>query len=94
MFVATLNEPSAVCTNDVASPAFRTAWFRPRAWKFNLLAMANPAASSAARFTRRPDESRSNDFCNWELLRPRLRWAVRLAMLVLMIRDIEILLDG
>ena len=92
-FVKTLNAPSAVFTNDVASDTFRTAWFRPRAWKFSLSAMANPAGSSAARFTRRPDESRSRDLCNWSLLRPKLRWAVKLEMFVLMIRDIEILLD-
>jgi hypothetical protein len=54
----------------------------------NLVAIERPAASSDERFTRRPDDRRSNDLDNMSLLTPKLRCAVKLGMLVLTDKDI------
>ena len=49
--------PSAVCISDTASPALRTAWFRPRILAVMWAAIASPAASSLAELMRLPVDS-------------------------------------
>jgi isocitrate dehydrogenase kinase/phosphatase len=51
--------PSAVCAMDIPSLALRTATFMPRTWELIRSAIAKPAASSLALFTRRPDDKRA-----------------------------------
>jgi hypothetical protein len=78
-----LSAPSAVWTIEMASWAFRVAWFRPRTCARSFSLMARPAASSAARLMRRPDESFSTDLPKAMAVIPRFRWALRASMLVL-----------
>ena len=54
--------PSAVWTSEMPSCALRLAWAVPRIWARMPSEIARPAASSAARLMRRPDESFSIDF--------------------------------
>ena len=57
----------------------------PRTWLFMRSAMARPAASSLAEFTRRPEDRRcidvDSDICEVD----RLRWAFNEFRLVLMV---------
>src|SRR4051794_28772822 len=55
--------------------------------------MARPAASSAARLMRRPDDSFSIDFDRPVAVAERLRCALNASTFVFTRRDIEILLD-
>ena len=54
--------PSAVCTSEMPSCALRLAWAVPRIWARMPSEIARPAASSAARLMRRPEDSFSIDF--------------------------------
>jgi hypothetical protein len=51
--------PSTVCSNEMASFAFRTAIFKPDVWADILSDIARPAASSLAELMREPVERRS-----------------------------------
>jgi len=53
--------PSAVCASEIPSFALRTAWLRPRICEVMRVAMALPAASSAAELMRLPVDRRSID---------------------------------
>ena len=50
--------PSAVCASEMPSLALRIATFMPRTCAFMRSAIARPAASSFAEFTRRPEDRR------------------------------------
>ena len=79
------NAPSAVCAIEMPSLALRTAAFMPRTCALMRSAMASPAASSLAEFTRSPDDSLcievDSDVCD----EPRLRWALSEFRLVLIV---------
>ena len=68
MLEISLVAPSAVCATLMASLALRTAWFKPRICEVILLAMAKPAASSAAELMRLPVDSCSMALDNVRLL--------------------------
>src|SRR5690606_33604381 len=80
--------PSAVCASEMPSVALRTATFMPRTWPFMRSAIARPAASSLAEFTRRPEDRRcmevAKELCDVLVL----RWAVSELRLVLMMEAI------
>ena len=59
--VTSPNAPSAVCVNEIASFAFLAAWSRPCTWVVKRSVICRPAASSAARLIRKPDERRSKE---------------------------------
>ena len=61
MFEISWVAPSAVCSNEMASFALRTAMFNPLTWADILSEIARPAASSLAELMREPVESRSID---------------------------------
>jgi hypothetical protein len=50
-------DPSAICSIALPCSAFADATISERLWVRSLLAMDKPAASSAAREIRRPDDS-------------------------------------
>ena len=54
MSVISFVAPSAVWIKEIASPAFRTAWFKLRIWWVMRVAIAIPAASSRAELMRLP----------------------------------------
>ena len=78
-----LREPSAVCTSEMPSCALRLACAVPRIWARMPSEIARPAASSAARLMRRPEESFSIDFDIPTEVADRLRWALNASTLVL-----------
>ena len=80
--------PSAVCTSEMPSWALRLAWAVPRIWARMPSEIARPAASSAARLMRRPDESFSMDFDSAMEVLKRLRWALNASTFVFTRRDI------
>ena len=87
--------PSAVCASEMPSLALREATARPLTWVFMRSAMARPAASSLALFTRRPEDRRCMEVAKELPDKPRLRWALMDTTLVLI--DIPMLiplLDG
>ena len=67
--------PSATCTRLTPSSALREATFMPRIWVRISSLTARPAASSAARLMRRPDESRSIVPLSLLLVAESCRWA-------------------
>ena len=69
--------PSADWTSDTPSSELRLAWATPRIWARIFSEMARPAASSAARLMRRPDESFSIDFDMLIAVADNCRWAFR-----------------
>ena len=73
--------------------ALRLAWAVPRIWARMPSEIARPAASSAARLMRRPDDSFSIDFESAIDVAERLRCALNASTFVFTRRDIEILLD-
>src|SRR6185312_4185534 len=75
---------SAVCEIEMPSFALRWAWDRPVICEPMRLAMAWPAASSAAELMRRPDDRRSIAVCRAPWERVRFCWPIRAVMLVLM----------
>ena len=79
------SDPSLVCAIEMPSLALRTAAFMPRTWAFMRSAIARPAASSLAEFTRRPDESRCIDVAREPCDVFRLRCAFSEAMFVLIV---------
>jgi len=68
-----VSAPSAVWTTLMPSWALRAATFRPPTWERRPSEIARPAASSAARLIRKPDDSFSSDLLRsfWVLLRLR-----------------------
>src|SRR3954468_20633009 len=88
------SEPSAVWTSETASCALRSAWPSPRTWPRSRSLIDRPAASSAARLIREPDDSFSIDFESFELVAIRFRWALNASMLLLMRSAICFLLDA
>ena len=84
MLWTSVSAPSAVWTIEMPSWAFRPAWLRPRTWARSFSLMARPAASSAARLMRRPEESFSTDLPKFTAVALRLRCALRASTLVLM----------
>ena len=85
-FVTCARAPSAVWAIEMPSLALRTATFMPRTWAFMRSAMARPAASSLAEFTRRPEDSRCMDVASEPCDALRLRCALIDWMLVLIER--------
>src|SRR5699024_7931747 len=75
--------PSVVCATEMPSLALRLAWLRPLTCAVMRLAMAWPAASSAAELMRRPEDRRFMAVCSEFCERFRFRWATRAVMLVL-----------
>src|SRR6185312_10603563 len=75
---------SAVCEIEMPSFALRWAWDRPVICEPIRLAIAWPAASSAAELMRRPDDRRSIAVCRAPWERFRFCWPIRAVMLVLM----------
>src|SRR3954453_22473642 len=73
--------------------ALRLAWAVPRIWARMPSEIARPAASSAARLMRRPDDSFSIDFDRPVAVAERLRCALNASTFVFTRRDIEILHD-
>src|SRR3954466_14054192 len=92
MEVLSLSAPSAVCTTEMPSWVLRTATFRPPICERRPSEMASPAASSAARLMRKPEESFSSDLLIWPSVTDRLRYALSAAMLLLTRRPIVFLL--
>src|SRR5215213_9713355 len=70
----------------------RTATFRPPICERRPSEMASPAASSAARLMRKPEDSFSRDLLIWPSVTDRLRYALSAAMLLLTRRPMVILL--
>ena len=66
------------------SLALRAATVMPRDWALMRSAIAMPAASSLAEFTRKPDDKRCIDEASEDCAAPTLRWAFSEMMLVLM----------
>ena len=83
--------PSAVCASEIPSLELRIATFMPRICALIRSAIAKPAASSLALFTRRPEDKRAmvvaSAFCELE----RLRCATCEDMLVLMVEAMKLL---
>ena len=77
--------PSAVCTRDTASWEFLLAWLRPRTWDLIFSEIARPAASSAARLTRKPELSLSMFLPMFPELMPYCLWLL-IAVMLLLIR--------
>ena len=78
---------SAVWTSEMPSSVLRWPWARPLIWPRIFSEMPRPAASSAARLMRMPEESFSIDFvCAVELADSR-RWAWNASGLFAMRRD-------
>ncbi len=82
------SEPSAVCTSEMPSWALRLAWAVPRIWARMPSEIARPAASSAARLMRSPEESFSIDLDSAIEVFWRLRWALNASTFVFTRRDI------
>src|SRR3954466_15799417 len=92
MLCVSVSAPSAVCTTEMPSWVLRTATFRPPIWERRPSEMARPAASSAARLMRKPEESFSSDLLIWPSVTDRLRYALSAAMLLLTRRPTMFLL--
>ena len=92
MLCVSVSAPSAVCTTEMPSWVLRTATFRPPIWDRRPSEMARPAASSAARLMRKPEESFSSDLLIWPSVTDRLRYELSAAMLVLTRRPMVFLL--
>jgi hypothetical protein len=65
--------PSATWVKLIPSLAFRAAWLMLRIWARNVSDTPKPAASSAARVIRNPDDNRSTERANalWFVVRFR-----------------------
>src|SRR2546421_5432411 len=85
--------PSAVCTTLMPSWALRAATCRPPIWDCRPWLIDRPAASSAARLIRRPEDSFSSEFFMALSVEDRLRYALTAAMLLLIRRLMVFLLD-
>ena len=85
--------PSAVWIREMASCEFATARPKPITCALKFSAMLNPAASSAARLIRYPEDSFSMDFPTARLLINRFLRALIAATFVLRVKLISILHD-
>src|SRR3954470_10972802 len=92
MLCVSVSAPSAVCTTEMPSWVLRTATLRPPICERRPSEMARPAASSAARLMRKPEESFSRDLLIWPSVTDRLRYALSAAMLLLTRRPTMFLL--
>ena len=92
MLCVSVSAPSAVCTTEMPSWVLRTATLRPPICERRPSEMARPAASSAARLIRKPEESFSSDLLIWPSVTDRLRYALSAAMLLLTRRPTMFLL--
>src|SRR4051794_14621103 len=92
MLCVSVSAPSAVCTTEMPSWVLRTATLSPPICERRPSEMASPAASSAARLMRKPEESFSSDLLIWPSVTDRLRYALSAAMLLLTRRPMVILL--
>src|SRR2546426_7105953 len=79
------SEPSAVCTKLTRSWALEMAWLVPPISARRLSDLTRPAASSAARLIRNPEDSFSRDFERRSDVVLRLRYALN-AMMFWLIR--------
>ena len=84
--------PSAVCTTEMPSWALRAATLRPPTCERRPSEIARPAASSAARLMRKPDESFSSDLLRSFCVLDRLRYELTAAMFWLIERPMMIFL--
>src|SRR5659263_146799 len=90
-----VSAPSAVCTTEMPSWALRTATLRPPTCERRPSEIARPAASSAARLMRKPDDSFSSDLARSFCVLDRLRYELVAAMFWLIERPMmELLLDS
>ena len=71
-----LSAPSAVCTTEMPSSALRVACFSPLTWARSPCEITSPAASSAARLMRKPDDSFSKLLPSCRFVPARLREAL------------------
>ena len=62
MLEISVKPPSAVCTIEIPSLAFRVAWLVDRIWDFKFSEIAKPAASSADFVMRLPPAICAIDF--------------------------------
>ncbi|MOA27648.1 hypothetical protein D3C78_1485350 [compost metagenome] len=76
--------------SEMPSWAFFSAWARPRIWPRRFSEMLRPAASSAARLTRRPLDSFSSDLERARSVMPMFRWVLMAETLVLIRSDMSI----
>ena len=83
IFWIVLVAPSAICSTELACSAFFDACDRARVSARSLFAMPRPAASSAARLIRKPDDSFCIELATALFVSPRFRYAFRAEMLVL-----------
>ena len=81
--------PSAICVKLMPSEEFRTDWLMLRICARKDSDSPRPAASSAARVIRRPDERRSTERPNWLVLIDKFRWAEIDAGLLLIINAMD-----
>jgi hypothetical protein len=77
---------------EIPSLAFLTAWRNARISDLKASEMARPAASSAARFMRIPEEILSTDVARRSLLIPRILWADKDGMLLNILMGMFIIL--
>ena len=83
MDCVSVSAPSAVWTTEMPSWVLRAATVRPPICDLRPSEMARPAASSAARLIRRPEERRSRLLLIAPWVEARLRYEFIAAMLVL-----------
>src|SRR5690606_19468896 len=77
---------SAVCAMEIPSLAFFTATPRPLIWLVRRLAICMPAASSLALLIREPEDRRSSEVDKALVEAPKVRWALREAILLFTVR--------
>src|SRR5512132_2391839 len=92
MLCVSVSAPAAVCTTEMPSWVLRTATVSPPICERRPSEIASPAASSAARLMRKPEESFSSDLLIWPSVTDRLRYALSAAMLLLTRRPTMFLL--
>ena len=63
MFLISSRDLLAAWTNEMPFRELFIAMFMPRSWLLSLEAKESPAALSAERFIRTPDDKRSNERC-------------------------------
>ena len=78
-----VSAPSAVCATEMPSWALRVACLSPEIWARRFWEMTRPAASSAARLMRNPEESFSRLLPIEVFVLDRLRQALKAATLLL-----------
>src|SRR5450631_3808440 len=86
--VKVVNAPPAVWASETASFALLTAWLVPLIWVVKFVAIARPAASSAALLIFKPEDKRCSACDKVDLEGVKLRCAFSESMLVFSVRGI------